>query len=72
MGELFKHFEGWDVQALRREAKEAKEEAKEEGICKLLKGIKKYHASREEAVNEIMEAYELTRESAEEKMRLYW
>ena len=72
MGELFKHFEGWDVQALRREAKEAKEEAKEEGICKLLKGIKKYHASREEAVNELMEAYELTRESAEEKMRLYW
>lgn len=24
MGELFKHFEGWDVQALRREIKEAK------------------------------------------------
>ena len=36
MGELFKHFEGWDVQALRREAKEAKEK----GICKPLKGIK--------------------------------
>lgn len=27
MGELFKHFEGWDVQALRQEIADAKKEA---------------------------------------------
>ena len=82
MGELFKHFEGWDVQALRQEIKEAKEEAerekekaekeKEKSVCKFLKGIKKYHASREDAVSDLMKEYELGREEAEETVALYW
>ena len=83
MGELFKHFQGWDVQALRQEIKEAKEEAekvrekvreevREEGINKFLKVVKKYHGTKEEATTELMEEYELIREIAEEKVALYW
>lgn len=45
MGELFKHFEGWDIQAARRELKEAKEEAE-----------KQIKEAREEARKEVEEA----------------
>lgn len=139
MGELFKYFEGWDIQAVRKEANEIKEQARreaeeakqaakreveearqaakreveearqavkreveeakqeaekaaekkvekaaekaakkaakkttEDGIRKLLKSIKKYHATRADAVTELMGEYELSRESAEEKVALYW
>lgn len=96
MGELFKHFEGWDVQALRQEITEAREEAerekekaekekekaekekekvkreKEKSICTFLRGIKKYHASKEDAISDLIEAYGLGRENAEEKVALYW
>lgn len=75
MGELFKHFEGWDVQALRREIAEAKEETekqKEEGIQKLVKVIKELSGSQEKARQKLMEEYDLSRESAVEKVALYW
>lgn len=86
MGELFKHFEGWDVQALRQEIADAKEEtekAKEEtekvkkqeqesGIQKLLNSIKKFHATNEEASIQLMEEYHLSAEEAEQKVALYW
>ena len=79
MGELFKHFEGWDVQALRQEIADAKEEtekvketAKETGIQKLLNGIKKFHATRDEAASLLIEDYHLSAEEAEEKVALYW
>lgn len=84
MGELFKHFEGWDVQAIRKEAKEeaekeaekavekAVEKATEESIRKFLNVNKKFHASREDAQRDLMEEYGLSREGAEEKMARYW
>ena len=86
MGELFKHFEGWDVQALRQEVADAKEEtekikekAKEEikreretGIQKFFNSIKRLHATSEEAVRLLMEEYSLSAEEAEEKIALYW
>ena len=82
MGELFKHFEGWDVQALRREISDAKEEAekqkkeaekqKEKSIQKLVKVIKELSGSPEKAQQKLMEEYNLSKESAVEKVALYW
>lgn len=76
MGELFKYFEGWDVQALRREIeetrKETRKETEEAGIQKLLDVIMKFHISREDAVKELMEKYHLNAGEAEEKVKLYW
>lgn len=88
MGELFKHFEGWDVQAIRKEAKkEAEKEIKKEikkeiekeieketerGIRELLKIIKELSGSQEMALKKLMEGYGLTEEKAKEKIALYW
>ncbi len=83
MGELFKHFEGWDVQALRREIAEAKEETervakevttreREVGIHKLLNVLKKCHIIPEDAMKQLMEEYHLSEEEASEKITLYW
>lgn len=75
MGELFKHFRGWDVQALRREIAEAKEETEREreiGIHKLLNIMKKCHIIPEDAMKQLMEEYHLSAEEASEKIALYW
>lgn len=72
MGELFKYFEGWDVQALRREIEETRKETEEAGIQKLLDVIMKFHIGREDAVKELMEEYHLNAGEAEEKVKLYW
>lgn len=76
MGELFKYFEGWDVQALRREIEETRRETRKEmeeaGIRKLLDVIMKFHISKEDAVKELMEEYHLNAGEAEEKVKLYW
>ena len=75
MGELFKHFEGWDVQALRQETEKARKEikeTKEDGIHKCLNIMKKCHMASGDAVAQLIEEYQLSREEAEEKMRLYW
>lgn len=83
VGELFKHFEGWDIQAVRREAekevrearKEVKKEVKKEterGIQKLVKVIKELSGSQDTAIKKLMEEYGLTKENAEEKIASYW
>ncbi len=85
MGELFKHFEGWDVQAIRKEAREearrearrevreeARKEAREERIHKFLKAIKNCGVIRENAMIQLVNEYQLSAEDAEEKMKLYW
>lgn len=72
MGELFKHFESWDVQALRREAEEARREAEEDGIHKFLNALKKCHVAAGDAIVQLMEEYQLSAGEAEEKMKLYW
>lgn len=94
MGELFKHFEGWDVQALRQETEDVRKKAEIEmesvkreaqekvdsarrdttecGIRKLLNSIKKFHATRSDAVVQLMEEYQLSSAEAEEKVNLYW
>lgn len=69
MGELFKHFEGWDVQAIR---KEAREEAREEAIHKFLNALKNCNISKENARIQLEKEYQLGSGEAEEKMKLYW
>ena len=41
VGELFKHFEGWDIQAVRREAEKEVREAREEARKEARKEVKK-------------------------------
>jgi hypothetical protein len=61
MGELFKHFEGWDVQAIRKEA-----------IHKFLNALKNCNISKENARVQLEKEYQLGSGEAEEKMKLYW
>lgn len=80
MGEMFRYFKGWDVQALRKEADErerkayekAHEDACEEGIGKLIKAIKSVDNSRLTAMQQLMEQYGLDETEADEKIALYW
>ncbi len=77
MGELFKHFEGWDVQAIRKEAreearKEAREEVREEAIRTFLNAVKSCGIARENAMVQLAKGYRLSIDEAEEKMELYW
>lgn len=85
MGELFSNFKGYDVQATRREAREegrkegrkegqleGREEAREQGIEKLVKVIKNLTDSKEITVKQLMEQYELSEETARDKVERYW
>lgn len=77
MGELFKHFEGWDVQAIRKEAreearKEARKEVREEAIRTFLNAVKSCGIARENAMVQLAKGYRLSIDEAEEKMELYW
>lgn len=65
MGDFFQNFEGWDVQAIRKEARE-------EGIEKFLHGLEAAKVSKEMALRQLMEQYELGEAEAKEKMERYW
>ena len=96
MGELFAHFEGWDVQAIRKEAREEAhkeaqilarkqvekemEEARKEitqqvtesDIQKLLTVLHKLDCPRETAIEQLMEQYQMTQETATAKVNDCW
>ena len=104
MGELFAHFEGWDVQAIRKEAREeARKEIQKEvqilarkqvesemeevrkqvtqqvtqqvteaSIQKLLTVLHKLDCSREAAIEQLIEQYQLTHEIAATKVNDFW
>ncbi len=73
MGELFSHFEGWDVQAIRKEAREeARKEAQEQGIKVLIEVLKETGNSKEIARQQLMKQYSLEEYLADEKIKLYW
>lgn len=100
MGELFAHFQGWDVQAIRKEAREEArilarkqveselEEARKEvtqqvtqqvteqvteaDIRKLLTVLHKLGCSRETAIEQLMEQYQLAYESSAKKVDDLW
>ena len=69
MGELFKHFQGYDVQATR---KEEHDKTVEEDIKKLINIAKKHNWSQESVKEDLMEQYDLQEKEAEEKIELYW
>ncbi len=69
MGELFANFEAYDVQETRRIARE---EAREEGIRKIVQAVKAIVNSQTSARQQLMEQYELSEEEAEKKVELYW
>ena len=77
MGELLANFEAWDVQAIRREAREefreeGLKEGIEEGIQKLVQAMKTVVNSQTSAKQQLMEQYDLSEEEAEKKVELYW
>lgn len=97
MGELFAHFKGWDVQAIRKEAREeAREEARKEvtqqvtqqvteqvtqqvteqitesDIQKLLAVLHNLDCSRETAIEQLMEQYQLSHDIAAAKADNFW
>lgn len=56
MGELFSHFEGWDVQAIRKEAREeARKEVREEARREVREEARR--EAREEGVKMLIEAF---------------
>ena len=65
MGDFFAHFKGYDVQAVRQEVRE-------EGIEKFIKGAKRLSATREMVKDSLMQEYELEEDIAEEKILKYW
>ncbi|MBD5496114.1 MAG: Rpn family recombination-promoting nuclease/putative transposase [Lachnospiraceae bacterium] len=65
MGELLAHFQGWDVQAIRKESRE-------EGIEKLVKAMNVVIDSKEAVAQQLVAQYELTEEEAAEKVEMYW
>ncbi len=77
MGELFANFEAYDVQETRRIAREegrreVREEARMEGIKKLIQALKAVASPRVIIRQQLMEQYELSEEEAEKKIELYW
>ena len=77
MGELLANFEGWDVQAIRKEAREeareeARREIREEDIGKLLSVLKTLSISKNIAKQQIMKEYELSETEAGKMLELYW
>ena len=65
MGDFFAHFKGYDVQAVRQDVRE-------EGIEKFIKGAKRLSATREMIKDSLMQEYELEEDVAEEKILKYW
>jgi len=75
MGEFFENFQGWDVQAIRKEArKEAREEAQKEAYLESIE--KMLHAIAvlklpEETARRLMVEYGMNEKEAKEKVELY-
>lgn len=86
MGELFAHFEGWDVQALRREKEEAeretqeakreaqelREKMQEEHIAEVVRIMNKLHVNKDTAKEQLMEEYAMSEDEALKKIEQYW
>lgn len=81
MGELFANFKAYDVQAARAEARtagreeglaEGRTEEREESIRKTVCILKDLNITKDIVVEKIMEQYELTKETANKKINLYW
>ena len=70
MGKLFANFEGYDVQATR---KVAREEGIKEGRAEgLIAAVKQLGGTVETAIQQLISLYGLNEEEAQEKVQLYW
>lgn len=77
MAGLFDHFEKYDVQATRAEARAegvevGKKEAREENIAKTIRLLKKHAHTKEEMIVDLIEEYNFSEFEANEKLNLYW
>lgn len=66
---LFEHFEGYDVQATR---KEAREEGRKEGIKVLIETYNEMIVSKEDAYGKVKEKFSLTDEETTEYFTQFW
>ena len=66
---LFEHFEEYDIQAVR---KAAREEAREEGIKILIEAYNEIGTAREEACKKVKQKFSLTDEVMERYFDKYW
>lgn len=74
---LFEHFEGYDIQATRKEAKaEGKEEGIKEGIKERIKAFIEFGnemgSSKKMVADKVKEKFALSDEEVEENLNLYW
>lgn len=65
MGELFANFEAYDVQETRRVVRE-------EDIVRAIRMMKEVSVSREITKQQLVKQFELSPDTAEEKLRLHW
>lgn len=66
---LFEHFEGYDVQATR---KEARAEGIKEGIKVLIETYNELEFSKDDALDKVKEKFALSDEEVHEYFELYW
>ena len=82
MGYLFENAEKMDIQAERRNTAEARRQlaggnhqvdgAREQIIKVMIETSQELGSDRKRTAERMMERFELPREMAEEKMKLYW
>lgn len=81
MGELFTHFKGYDVPAMRiklREemrdevVEEVRQEVRQEDLKIFIETLNELKLSKETVIEKLIDKYSLVREEAEEKISLYW
>lgn len=70
---LFEHFEGYDIQATRKEARlEGKEEGIKEGIKVLIEAGNEMGNPKEIVAGKVKEKFALSDEDVKEYFALYW
>lgn len=72
MGYLFENIEKMDIQAERRNTAQARAEAQENAIRSVIAVCQRLNAGKEQAVQEVIEVCGADRDTALEKVNLYW
>ncbi len=72
MGYLFENIEKMDIQAERRNTAQARAEAQENAIRSVIAVCQRLNAGKEQAVQEVVEVCGADRDTALEKVNLYW
>lgn len=72
MGYLFENIEKMDIQAERCNTAQARAEAQENAIRSVIAVCQRLNAGKEQAVQEVVEVCGADRDTALEKVNLYW